>query len=210
MKTTRKFPTVYDAQRGIVLVIALIVLVAMTLAGIALVRSIDSASLIAGNLAFRQSATNSGDGALEAAVTAISALTKAQLESNATGYYAFAPAPAGKTDLTGAETPDNAADDFDWDANAATIAGSDTAGNRAQYVVHRLCETGTVALDAKKCATISAEPNKANSPGIATKQKTDKDDPADRIGNISGLYRVTVRITGPRNTHSFLQAIMAR
>jgi Tfp pilus assembly protein PilX len=40
--------------RGAVLFIALIVLVAMTLAGIAIMRSVDTATLIAGNLAFKQ------------------------------------------------------------------------------------------------------------------------------------------------------------
>ena len=42
------------AQQGVILFIALIVLVAMSLAGIALMRSVDTNVLIAGNLAFRQ------------------------------------------------------------------------------------------------------------------------------------------------------------
>jgi Tfp pilus assembly protein PilX len=49
------------AQQGVVLFIALIVLVAMSLAGIALMRSVDTNVLIAGNLAFRQGATMAGD-----------------------------------------------------------------------------------------------------------------------------------------------------
>lgn len=49
------------AQQGVVLFVALIILVAMTLAGIALMRSVDTNVLIAGNLAFRQGATMAGD-----------------------------------------------------------------------------------------------------------------------------------------------------
>ena len=49
------------AQDGVVLFIALIVLVAMTLAGIAVMRSVDTNVLIAGNLAFRNAATSAGD-----------------------------------------------------------------------------------------------------------------------------------------------------
>jgi len=56
-----KRPALNAWQQGIVLPITLIVLVAMTLAGIALLRSIDTSSIIAGNLAFKQSATASGD-----------------------------------------------------------------------------------------------------------------------------------------------------
>jgi Tfp pilus assembly protein PilX len=41
------------AQQGVVLLMALIMLVALTLAGIALVRSVDTTNLIAGNLAFK-------------------------------------------------------------------------------------------------------------------------------------------------------------
>ena len=48
-------------QRGIVLFIALIVLVAMTLAGIAMFRQIGSGVIIAGNIAFRENATSVAD-----------------------------------------------------------------------------------------------------------------------------------------------------
>ena len=49
------------AQRGVILFVALIVLVAMSLTGIALIRSVDTNVLVAGNLAFRQGATAAAD-----------------------------------------------------------------------------------------------------------------------------------------------------
>ena len=55
-------------QRGVVVLVAIIVLVVMLLAGIALVRSIDTTNVIAGNLAFQQSATHSADTGVEAAI----------------------------------------------------------------------------------------------------------------------------------------------
>ena len=55
-------------QQGVVLVIALIILVAMTLAGIALVRSVDTTNIIAGNIAFQQAAVHSGEAGAEAAI----------------------------------------------------------------------------------------------------------------------------------------------
>ncbi|MBL0167677.1 MAG: hypothetical protein IPP85_11310 [Propionivibrio sp.] len=45
-------------QGGVVLMIALIILVALTIGGIALVRSVSMTSIIAGNLAFQQAATS--------------------------------------------------------------------------------------------------------------------------------------------------------
>ena len=49
------------SQRGVVLLIALIILVAMTLAGIGMMRSVDTGTLITGNLAFKQSTMNASD-----------------------------------------------------------------------------------------------------------------------------------------------------
>jgi Tfp pilus assembly protein PilX len=48
-------------QQGVVLLIALIILVAMTLAGIGMMRSVDTGVVIAGNLAFRQASLNAAD-----------------------------------------------------------------------------------------------------------------------------------------------------
>lgn len=48
-------------QRGVVLLIALIVLVAMTLAGIAMMRSVDTGIIITGNMAFKQTTIHAGD-----------------------------------------------------------------------------------------------------------------------------------------------------
>jgi len=54
-------------EKGLALLVAMIALVAMSLAGIALVRSIDTNTMIAGNLAFRQGATLSADAGTETA-----------------------------------------------------------------------------------------------------------------------------------------------
>jgi Tfp pilus assembly protein PilX len=48
-------------QRGVVMFIALIILVAMTLAGIGMLRSIDTGGVIAGNMAFKQATINASD-----------------------------------------------------------------------------------------------------------------------------------------------------
>lgn len=51
-------------QRGVVLLIALIVLVAMMLAGLGMMRSIDTTTMIAGNVAYRQATLQAGDSGL--------------------------------------------------------------------------------------------------------------------------------------------------
>src|SRR3954465_1126782 len=69
----RTRPVAAPRQRGAILFIALIVLVAMSLAGIALMRSVDTNVLIAGNLVFRQGATAGADRGIEDARTWIMA-----------------------------------------------------------------------------------------------------------------------------------------
>ena len=86
-------------QAGVVLMIALIVLVALAIGGIALVRSVGTTSVISGNLAFQQAATREGEVGTETAIRSIEvgnplALSDAQLENDnlARGYVASAPA----------------------------------------------------------------------------------------------------------------------
>jgi hypothetical protein len=83
-------------QKGVVLFISLIVLVAMTLAGIAMFRQVGTGVIIAGNLAFRDNASSVSDMGLEAARSWLMASTSLALEADQApgcGDRADAPAP---------------------------------------------------------------------------------------------------------------------
>ncbi len=58
-------------QRGVVLLIALIIMVVMTLAGIGMMRSVDTGSIIAGNLAFKQATLHANDAGTRAGFNAL-------------------------------------------------------------------------------------------------------------------------------------------
>ena len=58
----------FNKQRGVVLFFAMIALVVMSLAAVALIRSVDTSTMIAGNLAFKQTATNSGSAGIAGAL----------------------------------------------------------------------------------------------------------------------------------------------
>src|SRR4030081_2226215 len=58
-------------QRGVVLFVALIVMVALSLAAIALVRSVDTTNTVIGNLAFRQASILPANLAIEEAAAAL-------------------------------------------------------------------------------------------------------------------------------------------
>ena len=84
-----------NTQQGVVLFFALIALVVMSLAAVALIRSVDTNSLIAGNLSFKQSSMLSADTGVETAITWVTnnaGLLEANSEAN--GYYATSDVPA--------------------------------------------------------------------------------------------------------------------
>jgi Tfp pilus assembly protein PilX len=190
-------PGTASRQRGAVLFIALIVLVAMTLAGIAAVRSVDTTVQIAGNLAFKQSTTFGGDRAIETARTWLVAQTAfgalfADITAN--GYFAATP-----TTGPGLET---AWRNYDWTNLSLPVAGTDAAGNSARFVIHRLCnQTGdpNVVATGISCLTSLTTTSSASSKGAGR---------SGVAGSSLNYYRVTARVTGPRNTISYVQTMV--
>jgi Tfp pilus assembly protein PilX len=88
----------------VVLLIALIMLVAMTLAGIGMMRSVDTGSVIAGNLAFKQATLNASDAgtiagfnALVAVANSNNSLDKAILNANGDNTVSCATYAPGAT-----------------------------------------------------------------------------------------------------------------
>ncbi len=178
-------------QRGVVLFTALIVLVAMTLAGISLMRRVDSGVIIAGNLAFRQAATHVADLGIEAArFWLTNTSTTMQFDSAGSAYYA-----------TSQDTV-NVLTNFDWNTAVTTTgAYAGPTGYTVRYVIHRLC-AGTGPAASAGCISTSVTTSSASTGtkgaaayGALALQTT-----------ASALYRITVRVDGPRNTLSYIQS----
>jgi len=126
--------------RGAVLFIALIVLVAMTLVGIATMRSVDTASLVAGNIAFKQSTIGGADQGLQAAYAWLTTnAVGATLSSDNTGAGYFSSVPPVEPDWT---------QNSSW-ANAVTLnnGNPDAAGNVVSYIIHRMCPVPNCSPD---------------------------------------------------------------
>lgn len=195
-------------QSGVALLISLIVLVALSLAGVALVRSVDTASLIAGNLAFRQSATTGGDAGVEAARTWLLANGGAlTADKSANGYYATS---QDSLDITGNKTPTDSTDDVAWKGAGTGVStpvclGADGGGNAVCYIIHRMCDAAG-AIDAATCSTKQTAKGGssmgAGRPMVSYQERSWSD-----VATMA-YYRVTVRIAGPRNNISYVQAFL--
>lgn len=189
-------------QQGLVLFIALIVLVAMSLAGIALLRSVDTGTIISGNLAFRQAAMHTGDLGVEAARSYLMGVSPAATlysDNAGAGYYAQW---AEDLDLLGNKTV-TTSDDFDWSTAVNVTSPAPPAGYTVSWVIHRLCQqTGDPAS-----VTCVKQTGASSTTGGGTKGAAAFGTMAISVPT-NALYRITVRVLGPRNSSSYIQAVV--
>jgi len=196
-------------QHGVVLFIALIVMVAMSLAAIALIRSVDTTNILIGNLAFRQSsilpaniAVEQAAAALfpEAAPTGVPAIADTTADLPAENYFAsWQNSDDARGVPTLLQTRTNAAAltktlDAQDNSNANVAAANRTV---VRYMIERMC----LAAGPAQPANCDMMPPKQN-PG------TTVHDESTATLNPIPFYRVTIRVDGPQNTASFLQAML--
>lgn len=186
-------------QRGLVMIVALIVMVAMILAGVALVRSVDITTLIAGNLAFRQSGVQAADSGVEAARKFLMAPPATLFNDIPKSYYATW--NGGATGTPPVFDPTT----FDWSGKSELPI--DAAGNTAIYVMHRMCQTaGDPAIVATNCITAPTSAS-GNSSRIKEGGEFGCTGTTCTASN-SPYYRITTRVTGPRDTVTYVQVVI--
>lgn len=192
---------------------ALIVLVVLTLAALALTRSVYTSNVIAGNLAFQQAATHSADAGVEAAITWLennhaTASTAATCtlgstllacDQTASGYK------ASRQDPSAGETWASFWTDILVAGGFTRALPVDGAGNTVSYVIQRMCsaegDSQAVGNDCSVSPTASASTCSGGSSCDAQKVNLNS------VGQV--YYRITVRVDGPRNTQSFVQSMVA-
>jgi type IV pilus assembly protein PilX len=220
---SRRLPA-RKAQSGVALIMVLIMLTAMAIAGVALVRVVDSANVISGNFAFRQSTLNIADLGVEAATADLIAIHAGPATARENAWHPTVancttdcryfpvrsinlpnlncnnpPFPVGcgldgkglpvrgnRTDIANAPQQD-----INWNGN--DVPGA-PRGYNIRYVIDRQCNRAPVVDVLDDCSNLPQVDSKKNPP-IALP------------GPIS--YRVTVQVTGPRNTQSHVQVFLS-
>ncbi len=206
-------------QRGVSLVFALIALVVISLAAVALVRSVDTSSLVIGNLGFKQDATSAASQAAESAVAYLNANVGATLNTDqaGAGYYASS---RDTLDMTGQGSTSNTRAVVDWTGTgncALYAAGSfgncvspsaeislNGGANTARFIITRLCvsEGAPAAID---CAVPTGS---ALTGGGNKAAQSYKDGKAQTVVVNSQYYRIVVRATSARGTVSFTETMV--
>ncbi|MEP7063816.1 MAG: hypothetical protein ABI881_15610 [Betaproteobacteria bacterium] len=198
------------SQRGIALFVALIVMVALSLAGVALVRSINTTTSVTGNIAFRQSALLQANWAVEEAIGHIypadSKLALGDMidpTADATPkFYVATFDPTKDSNKTAQPALPAGVPSVLWKKGGGwpTAFSDSDSGNNVKYVIQRMCSTDLA---------LPAPANQAQCELMQPKQAlgTTTGDEAINVGKYP-LYRVTVRVDGPNNALSFVQAMI--
>lgn len=185
-------------QKGVVLIISLIVLVAMTMAGVALMRSVDTATVVAGNVAFKEAAIQVADRGTQEAVrwlVANSAGAVLQGTNESVGYFSNRPVVE----------PDWYEEDA-WSTSVSVAGGvPDASGNRVRYLIHRMCTQPDTAYNADNAGVSNECALYYSATAVASSGGSMAVGSPQFVGRPQLYYRVTTRVDGPRNTISVIQ-----
>ena len=196
-------------QQGVVLVIALLALVAISLAGVALMRTVDTSNVVSGNVAFNETAMQMADVGAEQAYAAILCnLTSnpnscqnvlANCPTSSTGGSYFYPNVAAINTVTKLPMPTGG---LVWsDAQGISLPGDTSPSYQVRYIVERMCGTAITGVAGDDTASFLVR---------ATFAKCRATPILDSNGLVTGgvgklFYRVTVQVNGPRNTTALAQ-----
>ncbi|MBK6470675.1 MAG: hypothetical protein IPF94_08020 [Betaproteobacteria bacterium] len=191
------------AQRGVVMIVTLLALAVMLIGAVALVRSFNASLFTAGNLAFKRDLVNQAERASAVVLTqfetggALDTLAERAASSTAINYSAQMLATNAQG-IPNALLNATAFAAVGLPANDITVAGQ---GVTLRYVIDRLCNNvgSEVTLTSANCTvgpTPDARGGSASDLNVATLQP-------------QVLYRLSVRVDGPRNTQAFFQTTFA-
>lgn len=213
-------------QRGVSLIFALIALAVLSLAAVALVRSVDTSTVVLGNLGFKQDAVAAADQGVEQAITWLAA-NIAATDNNAPGYLA---SYVATLDATGSHSSNAARTVVDWDGdNCASYPGgtyvgcitpkpgADVNGNHVQFVMMRLCpNTGAANTAGNDCASpiaggvTSGTNGESANRGAFDYRRYGRFTPNSTPGGgaIGVYFRIIVRTAGAKNAVGFTDAVV--
>jgi type IV pilus assembly protein PilX len=194
MSRRGRAPRLQSRERGMVLMVVLVVLAITFLAGMGVMRSADTGNVIAGNFSFQQGAVQASDRALTDALTVV-ANRVADGAGNTAVTNQYLPVRAATVDALGVPAS------VDWttvpcvDEKGVLVADCATdAGNyRVQYVVERMCTSNPTFTDITD---------------IRAKCEYEASDSALSASSIGLRYRVLIRVRGPRATERWFEAMV--
>lgn len=208
--------------RGVSLLFSMMTLVALSLAAVALIRSVDTGSAVLGNLSFKQDTLLAADDASRQAID--------WLRARAVGNTLYADATADgyraslitNLDPTGVRGTDATRTVIDWDGNncrsvsgnwATCVAPSGqalqistgSATVSARWLIQRVCNS---AGDPSTATVSCAKPLSSTLAADADKGDKNYANPGMQQVVLAQYFRIIVRATGGRNTSSITETLV--
>ena len=181
-------------QSGAVLFFTLVALAIMTLAALAMVRSVDTSNLVAGNIALKQGAIQEADRIMNQAFAcmdsggALTTLPDLNTNNATCNYYASLQNDTFKPFGFPEVLEVKAATDYTEDAETK---------NRSSFVIERMCTTAGPWSE----TTCIVSP---------FGKKAEKSNRAElTLTAMQALYRISVKVTGPRNVVTYSQTVVS-
>lgn len=173
-----------SGQRGVALLIVLVVLAIALVGSLAMLRSGEVSALVAGNVSFREAATQATDIGIADAAKALD--VQVNFDNNIANTYFATRQPE---DAYGIPTTIN------WSSVPTMAVGNYTV----QHIVDRLCQVSPVTDPTASCVVRDSESAGSNKAGSLAYKN-----PA------SIYYRVTVKVVGPKSTAAYVQALVLK
>ena len=180
------------------------------LAAVGLMRSVDTSNVIAGNMAFKQATIYASDLGVENAYDQLATIVTTTLEANypagctnACTYYPTLRAPDSRgiptvKEMTAASPSPGAA--IDWTSVPSVALPAELSQFEVRYVIDRLCQGPAPVTDIQANCYIESPQGGGSKKSLAVVFSS----------SATVYYRVTVRVLGPRNTLSYVQAVVNR
>ena len=191
-------------QRGVVMLFGLFALAIMMIAAAAMIRSYGTAMTNAGNLGFKRDLTNQAERAVAAVVTSLQtgslATETARQADNVAQNYSSTLLSSNAQGLPDALVTDSA---FTTRGVASNdIAVTDQAVTM-RYLVDRMC-ANTGAASADQCTLADDLTPISGQGGGETTAEVASTGGSGAVGK-RVVYRISIRMTGPRSTQAFFQ-----
>jgi type IV pilus assembly protein PilX len=174
-------------QQGVAALVVLVLLTVMLLGSLTFARVTEVGTLASGNVAFKERALQASTIGINTAFAAINTMPSSQ--QNIGGWYFASARP-----LTAEGLPQG----IDWAVAATTPMDG---AYQASYVVERMCVIANVTNPQRECLYKQAQ---VEASGKVPPDGGGLDPPTGE------QFRVTVRVTGPRNTLTFAQVLTTR
>ncbi|MES2772343.1 MAG: hypothetical protein V4623_10315 [Pseudomonadota bacterium] len=199
------------SQEGVALIMTLIVLVALLLASVSLIRSVDTANLIAGNMAFKKGTLSVSDCGIEHAYRWLQTTrqnTPSALDNDGSGVSAFyrssppnRSSPPSDDTLAGLPT---------WPGGFFSVGTGDTQcpstdGYAVNYMIHRMCLVPNTSFSApsQSCSFYTAPASQSSGSGSSLSSGA-----INYGSDLRIYYRITCVVTGPHNARSVIQSLV--